>query len=37
MDEDIYDYEIDEKENQNKLNENLLNNESDKISKVNFN
>jgi len=35
MDDDIYDYEIDERENQKKLNENLINNESDKISKVN--
>jgi len=34
MDEDIYDYEINEKENQKKLSENLINNESNKISKV---
>ncbi len=36
MDDDIFDYEIDEKDNQRKLNDNLLSNESDKISKVNF-
>ncbi len=34
MDNDIYDYDVDEKENQKTLNENLLNSETDRLSKV---